>query len=110
MSWSSWGQRPQPSTQASAGRAGPAGNGGAADGQPPNQVEQHAVGKLTRPTASPGAVCQAPVVGLAAEVGLALLNQGGGDDRVVRLHGALLVSPFTSTCTARPSNCQCCTS
>jgi len=59
--------------QVSVGRRGPAGDGGPAADQPPNQVEQQAVGRLTRPTVSPGAVCQAPMVGLAAQVGLALL-------------------------------------
>jgi hypothetical protein len=40
-------------------------------------------------------VGQAPAVGLAAQVGLALFNQGGGDDLVLRLHGVLLVNSFT---------------
>jgi hypothetical protein len=77
-------------TQALAGRRGPIGDGGTTADQAPNQVEQRAVGRLIRPTVSPGAVCQAPVVGLAAQVGLALLDQGGGDERVLRLHGVLL--------------------
>jgi hypothetical protein len=38
-----------------------------------------------RPTTRPGAVRQAPAVGLAAQVSLALFGQGGGDARV--LHG-----------------------
>jgi hypothetical protein len=55
-------------------------------------------------------VCQAPAVGLTAQVSLALFNQGGGDDLVLRLHGVLLVSSFTSSFDAHSSNCQCYTS
>jgi hypothetical protein len=45
-----------------------------------------AAGRPPRPTMSPGAARQAPAVGLAAQVGLALLDQGGGNNRMLQ-HG-----------------------